>query len=405
MDAQKIRQDFPILGIRHNGKRIAYLDNAATTQKPRSVINAVKEYYENYNANVHRGLNFLSQKATDKYEEAHEKTARLINAKSPGEIVFTKNATESLNLLAYSLEGKVSEGDEILLTKMEHHANLVPWQELAKRKKAKLVFAGITREGKLDLEDFALKIGNRTKIVSVTQASNILGTINPVKRLAKEAKKNGAIFIIDAAQSAPHIKIDARGIGADFMAFSAHKMLGPTGIGVLWGKEEMLGEMPPFLTGGDMISEVTFEKSTWNKLPWKFEAGTPNIAGAIGFGAAIDYLKKTGFAGIRAQEQRLLKYGLRRLSEINGVKLYGPKAGERTGIIAFNLNNVHPHDVAGILDENAVAIRSGNHCAQPLMNEMGIQGVARASFYIYNTPEEIDRLVDGIIRAKKVFGV
>ncbi len=404
MDAEKIRKDFPILQRRHNGRQIVYLDNAATTQKPTQVLDAERGFYENYNANVHRGLNFLSQKATDEYELSHEKTAKLLGARGMEEIIFTKNATESLNLLAYSLGEQLKAGDEILLTKMEHHANLVPWQQLAARRKAKIAYANITRDGRLDLEDLAGKITAKTKIISVTMASNILGTINPVEKIGKMAKKAGALFVVDGAQAAPHLSVDVKKTGADFLALSAHKMLGPTGVGVLYGKHELLEKMPVFLTGGDMISTVTLDGAQWNKLPWKFEAGTPNIAGAIGFGAAIDYLKKVGLRNIEAHEQKLLKTGMKRVSEIGGVQVYGPSKGPRTGIIPFNLEGVHPHDIASVLDRRAIAIRSGNHCAQPLMREMEIEGVARASFYIYNTLGEIEQLALGIEEAKKIFG-
>ncbi len=405
MNAEKIRRDFPILSHTHNGRPLIYLDNAATTQKPRQVLEAEMEFYEKYNANVHRGLNFLSQKATGKYEEAHEKAAKIINARGMHEIVFTKNTTECLNLLAYSLGEGLKRGDEILLTKMEHHANLVPWQQLAKRKGAALKYAGITGDGRLDLADLEGKINSKTKIVSATMASNILGTINPVDKIGKMAKGAGAYFVVDAAQAVPHTEADVKKIGCDFLAFSAHKMMGPTGVGVLYGKEGLLLEMPPFLTGGDMISTVTLEGSEWNRLPWKFEAGTPNIAGAIGFGAAIDYMQKIGYGKIEAHEKRLLRKATKRLGEIEGVTLYGPEKGPRTGIIPFNLKGVHPHDVASILDQRAVAIRSGNHCAQPLMREMGIEGVARASFYIYNSEDDIEELASGVEDAKKIFMV
>lgn len=405
LDTKKIRKDFPILEREHRGKKLVYFDNAATTQKPKQVIESIVDYYENYNANVHRGINFLSHKATGKYEEAHEKTANLIGATGMEEIVFTKNATESLNLLAYSLGNELKEGDEVLISVMEHHANLVPWQELAKRKKIKLRFTEITKTGELDISDLEKKLGKKTKIVSITQASNILGTINDVRKIAGMAKDNKSIFIADSSAAAPHMPINVKKINADFLVFSAHKMLGPTGIGVLYGKQEMLENIDPFLTGGDMISHVTLEKSTWNNLPWKFEAGTPNIAGAIGFSTAIDYLKKIGLENIHKHENKLVEYGLKTLNEIEGIELYGPGAEKRAGIISFNLQGVHPHDIAQILDENAIAIRSGNHCAQPLMQEMDIAGVARASFYIYNTKEEIDNLGEALMQAKKVFGV
>ncbi len=292
-----------------------------------------------------------------------------------------------------------------MLTKMEHHANIVPWQQLAKRKKVIIKYANITHDGRLDTAHLKSLVNSRTKIISVTMASNILGTINPVQEISKIAKNAGAYFIVDAAQAIPHTKVDVKKIGADFLAFSAHKMMGPTGVGVLYGREELLNEMEPFLTGGDMISSVTLDGSEWNKLPWKFEAGTPNIAGAVAFGSAIDYIKKIGIAKIEAHELKLLKFGRKRLAEIDGITQYGPKSGPRTGILPFNLNGVHPHDLSEIMSRNAVIIRAGNHCAQPLMREMGVEGVARASFYIYNTKEEIERMAKSIEDAKKVFGV
>ncbi|MCR4335771.1 MAG: cysteine desulfurase [archaeon] len=405
MNLKKIREDFPILKQKVNGKPLAYLDNAATTQKPIQVIDAISDYYKNYNSNVHRGVNSLSQKASAAFEESHEKTAKFINAKGMKEIVFTKNATESLNLCAYTLGEKLSKGDEILISVMEHHANLVPWQELAKRKKANLKFVNITHDGRLDLDDFVEKINKKTKIVSLTKASNILGTINPIKEISKIVKENESYFVVDAAQSVAHVKTDVKKMNADMIAFSAHKMLGPMGLGILYGKEQLLDELNPFLTGGGMISEVTLEKSSWNNLPWKFETGTQNVAGAVGFSAALDYLNKIGIENIQAHEQELLKFGLKKLKEIEGIDIYSPEKGPKTGIISFNLKGVHPHDVAQILDEHAIAVRSGNHCAQPLMQEMGIKGLARVSFYLYNTKEEIEKLVTAIKQAKKVFGV
>ncbi len=405
MNVKKIIKDFPILRKKLGGKRLAYLDNAATTQKPLQVLEKEMEFYKNYNANIHRGLNALSLKATEAYEDAHSKTAKFISAKGIEEIIFTKNATESINLLAYSLGEKLSEGDEVVLTKMEHHANIVPWQQLAKRKKVKVKYANITSDGKLDMESLESLISERTKIVSVTMASNILGTINPVEKISKMAKGAGAYFIVDACQAAPHLKIDVKKINADFLAFSAHKMLGPTGVGVLYGKEEALNGLEPFLTGGDMISSVTLDGAEWNSLPWKFEAGTPNIAGGIAFGEALDYISKIGFGNIEGHKQKLLKHGLKRLSGIEGVQVYGPKTGPRTGIISFNIKGVHPHDVSEIMGQSGVIIRAGNHCAQPLMHEMEVEGVARASFYIYNTKEDIDLLADCAEQAKKVFRV
>ncbi len=405
MDVEKVRKEFPILKRRIGGRPLAYLDNAATTQKPWQVMESETEFYANHNANIHRGVNALSVEATERYERAHEKTAGLINAKSMEEIVFTKNATESLNLLAFSLGEKLSEGDEVLLTKMEHHANIVPWQQLAKRKKVKLKYANITKDGRLDMESLEEKVTEKTRIISATMASNILGTMNPAGKISKIAKKAGAYFIADACQAVPHTKTDVREIGCDFLAFSAHKMMGPTGIGVLYGRKALLEEMEPFLTGGDMISSVTLEGSEWNKLPWKFEAGTPNIAGGVSFGAAIDYLSAIGYSAIEKHGRALLDYALEKIPGISGVEVYGPAKGPRTGIVPFNLKGVHPHDVSEILGRRGVIVRAGNHCAQPLMREMGIEGVVRASFYIYNTKEEIDELCRGIESAKKTFGV
>lgn len=404
MNPETIKKDFPIFSKKINGKKIIYLDNAATTQKPFQVIQAEKKFYEETNSNIHRGMNFLSQKATEMYEEAHEKTAKFIKAKDMQEIIFTKNTTESLNLLSYVLESKLKRGDEILLTKMEHHANIVPWQQLAKRKKIKLKYANITKELTIDLNDLEKKINKKTKIMAFTMASNILGTITPSKEICKIGKEKGIITIADGAQAIPHIEINAKKTDFDFLAFSAHKMLGPMGIGVLYGKKEHLEKLPPFLTGGDMITTVTLQKSEWNKLPWKFEAGTPNVGGAIGFSKAIDYLKKIGMENITEHEKKLIKYSIKRINEIKGIKTYTPK-GQKTGIISFNLNKVHPHDLATILDNKGIAIRTGNHCAQPLLNELGIESIARASFYIYNTTKDIDALVQGIEETKKIFGV
>ena len=405
MKMKTAARDFPILSRKINGKRLVYLDSAATAQKPLSVIEAEMEFYTKSNANVHRGMNTLSRMATEIYEQAHSKTAKFINAKGMQEIIFTKNTTESLNLLAYSLGEKLKSGDEILLTKMEHHANLVPWQQLAKRKGAVIKFADITIDGRLDMDGLASKAGRRTKIIAATGASNILGTVNPAKEIAKIAKDCNACSVIDAAQAVPHIAIDVKRIGCDFLAFSAHKMLGPTGIGVLHGREGLLEEMDPFLTGGDMISSVTLQGAEWNVLPWKFEAGTPNIAGAAGFGAAIEYLEKTGMENVEGHEKELLKYALKRIGEIENVKIYGPAKGPRVGVVPFNIEGMHAHDVSEMLDRHGIIIRAGNHCAQPLMHEMGIGGVCRASFYIYNTKRDIDALAIAIGDAKKVFGV
>ncbi len=400
LDIEKLRQDFPILKRAVNGRRLVYLDNAATTQKPQSVISAVKEYYENYNSNVHRGIYKLSEEATQKYEEAHAKAAKFINAGFK-EIIFTKSATESINLLAYSLGESIKPGDEIVVSRMEHHSNLVPWQQLALRKGAKLKFIGLTADGRLNEENLNKAITPKTEIVAVAHMSNVLGTINNVKEIAKIAHENDAWFIIDGAQSIPHFKADVKALDCDFLAFSGHKMLAPTGIGVLYGKEHILEEMPPFLYGGDMIREVTFEKAKWNELPWKFEAGTPNIAQGIGFGAAIDYLNEIGMENIAEYEKELTEYAMEKLLQIEGIQIYGPR--ERGSLISFNLEGIHSHDVCTLLDGEGIALRGGHHCAMPLMSLLGVTGTARASFYFYNTKEEVDLLANALKRVKQVF--
>jgi len=397
---QDIQKDFPILQRMMNGKKLVYLDNAATSQKPKSVINAIVDYYTNYNANVHRGIYTISEEATLAYEQAHQKTADFIGASSFEEIVFTKNATESLNILASTLGAKLRPGDEIVLTRMEHHSNLVPWQQAAKKTGAKLKFIELTEDGRLEGLDV---IGKKTKIVSAIHVSNVLGTINPVGEIGKRAHENNALFIVDGAQSVPHFEVDVRKIGCDFMAFSAHKMLGPTGIGVLYGKKELLEESEPFLYGGDMIREVHYESAKWNDLPWKFEAGTPNVAGAIGFSKAIDYLKRIEMEKIEAHDTQLTKYAFERLQEIKNIKIYGPSPEHRSSVVSFNIGNVHPHDVAAVLNDSNIAIRGGHHCAMPLMGLLGVAGTARASFYLYNTFEEIDKLVEALHHVNEVF--
>ena len=399
-DVGKLRNDFPILQIQVNDKPLVYLDNAATTQKPKKVLKAIKKYYETTNANIHRGVYKLSEDATKLYEDAHDVVGKFINA-SGEEIVFTRNATESLNLLAYSLCSSLNAGDEILLTQMEHHSNIVPWQQLAKQRGLKVKFAEINKDGTLNVESFKSLLNTKTKIVSVTHVSNFLGTINPVEELSKLAHSVNAIFIVDASQSVPHMPVDVKKIGCDFAAFSGHKMCGPTGIGVLYGKKELLEKLPPFLFGGDMIKEVTFKDSKWNALPWKFEAGTPHIAGGIALAEAVKYLRKIGMDNIQKHEQELTKYALQRLGEIPNTIIYGPSAEKRSGIISFNVGQVHPHDVAAFVDRFGVAIRGGHHCAMPLAKLLNVTGTARASFYFYNTKEEIDVLVDAL---KKVQG-
>ncbi len=401
LGTEKIRKDFPILKVKVHGKPLVYLDNAATSQKPKQVINAIKDYYENYNANIHRSIHKLGEQATLAFEDAHKKVASFINAHFE-EIIFTKGTTESLNLLAYSLGNELKKGDEIILTQMEHHSNLVPWQQLAKKNGIKVNYAEIDNKGNLNLNHFEKLINKKTKIVSITHVSNVLGTINDIKKIRNIVKeKSNAFFIVDAAQSVPHMPVDVKKIDCDFLAFSGHKMLAPTGIGVLYGKKELLEKMQPFLYGGDMIKEVTFKDTKFNDLPWKFEAGTPNIAQAIGLGIAVDYLKKTGMQKIMKHGMELADYCLKRLSQIDEVEIYGPK--ERAALVSFNIKNVHAHDTAAILDGEGIAVRAGHHCAMPLAKILKIDASVRASFYLYNTKEEIDKLIDGIHKVIKVF--
>ncbi len=404
-DVNQIRQDFPILQQKVHGKPLIYLDNAATTQKPKKVINALVEYYENYNSNVHRGVHTLSQTATEHYESVRTRTAQFINAKSPKEIVFTRNATEAINIVAYSLGTTLKKGDNVVSTVMEHHSNIVPWQML-KNRGVELRFVDIDEEGKLEMGQYGDLIDENTKIVAVTQASNVLGTINDIKKISKIAHDSGALIVVDGAQGTPHMPVDVQDTGADFFAFSSHKMLGPTGIGVLYGKKQILENLQPFLRGGDMIKEVTIEETTFNDLPYRFEAGTPNIADTIAFGAAIDYLEGLGMKNVRRHETELTKYALNVLSEIKNMKIYGPSdPGKKAGIISFNLAGIHPHDVATIVDEEGIAVRSGHSCAMPLMKRLGCESVARASFYVYNTEDEIDRLKLALEKAKKIFKI
>ncbi len=406
-DPSKLREDFPILRRKVHGKPLAYLDNAATTQKPNVVIGTLRNYYETHNANIHRGVHTLSYESTLMYEEAHEKVARFIGAHDWRGIVFTRNATESINLVAYAWGmGNLKKDDEVLITLMEHHSNIVPWQMLRDRIGIRLKFLGVDAGGNLKMDDLPRLITDRTRLVSVVHASNVLGTVNPVKRIAAEARKAGALVLIDAAQSVPHLPVDVIDMDCDFLAASGHKMMGPTGTGFLYGRPGLLESMDPFLYGGDMISKVTTEKSTWNELPWKFEAGTPDIGGAIALGAAADYLTGVGLENIQAHERELLGYALGRLSEYDWITVYGhgDREEERVGVVSFNVDGVHPHDVAGILDEAGIAVRSGHHCAQPLMSELGMDFAVRMSFYVYNTKEEIDLAVEAIKKAKKLFG-
>lgn len=405
-DPQLIKADFPVFKRKVNGKPLIYLDNAATTQKPESVINCIDNYYRNHNSNIHRGVHTLSYESTVMYEDAHKKVADLIGAKDWKEIIFTRNATESINLLAYGWGlHRLKEGDEVLITIMEHHSNIVPWQMLRDLKGIKINVLGVDTEGNLKLDELPGLLSEKTKLVSIIHASNVLGTVNPVKYITQEAKKVGALVLVDAAQSIPHLPIDVNDIGCDFLVASGHKMMGPTGIGFLYGRQELLEDIEPFMYGGDMIEKVTLEKSTWNELPWKFEAGTPNIAGGIGLGAAVDYLENIGLQNIYTHEEELLTYALQKMSEFDWIKVYGHKGqGESVGVISFNVDGVHPHDVAGMLDEQGIAVRSGHHCAQPLMQDLSMDYTARVSFYLYNTKEEIDLCIETLKKVKKLFG-
>ena len=401
-----IRSDFPILNQEINGNPLVYLDSAATSQKPVQVIEALKNYYEFENSNVHRGVHTLGNRATDAYEGAREKVRQFINAKSTEEVIFTRGTTNGLNMVALSYgRANVSEGDEIVITYMEHHSNLIPWQQLAKATGATLKYIDMQEDGTLDLADVEKAITDKTKIVSATFASNVLGTHNPVKEIAAIAHKHGAVMVVDGAQGVPHFHTDVQDLDCDFLAFSGHKMCGPTGIGVLYGKKEHLEKMEPAEFGGEMINFVGLQDSTWADLPAKFEAGTPIIAGAIGLGAAIDYLNEIGMDNIIAHEQMLSTYALEQLSTIEGLEIYGPQdPTKRSGLVTFNIEGVHPHDLATVLDSKGIAVRAGHHCAQPLMKWLNCVATARASFYVYNTKEDIDKLVAGVRFAKEYFG-
>ncbi len=402
IDFSKIKQDFPILKQKINGKKLTYLDSAATSQKPRQVIAAEKEFYETMNANLGRAVYALGERATKAHEDARKNIADFISA-APEEIIFVRNTTEAINLVANCISQKLNSGDEILATVMEHHSNIVPWQIVAEKTGAKIKFVDILPDGTFDLGSFQKLINTKTKLVAVTYVSNVLGTINPVKEIVAAAKAFGALTLIDAAQAAPHMPINVREIDCDFLAFSGHKMLGPTGIGVLYGKKEILGQLPPFMAGGGMIREVTLEKASYLDLPHRFEAGTQNIAGAIALGAAIDYLKNLGMENIREHEKELTKYALEKLSKIIGLEIYGPKDTKLCGgVISFNLKGAHPHDVAQILDSEGIAIRSGHDCAMPLMQRLGVPAVCRASFYIYNDKEDVDALINGLEKVNEV---
>ena len=403
LDAYKIRQDFAILDQVVNDEPLVYLDNAATTQKPQVVLDALMTYYHEDNANVHRGVHTLAERATAAYEASREKLRQFINAKSTKEVLFTRGTTTGLNWVGRFAEQVLEPGDEVVISIMEHHSNIIPWQEACKKTGAKLVYAYL-KDGQLDMEDLANKITEKTKFVSLAQVSNVLGCINPVKEIAKLAHQVGAYMVVDGAQSAPHMAIDVQDLDCDFFTLSGHKMLGPTGIGVLYGKEEILNQMNPIEFGGEMIDFVYEQEATWKELPWKFEAGTPNIAGAIALGAAVDYLSALGMENIHAYEQELVDYVLPKLQAIDGLTVYGPEdSSQHAGVIAFNIDGLHPHDVATALDYEGVAVRAGHHCAQPLINHLGISSAARASFYIYNTKEDCDKLVEAILATKEFF--
>lgn len=406
LKVQQIRKDFPILDREvHPGVKLVYLDSTATSQKPESVIEAMNVFYRRSNANIHRGVHVLAEEATAMYEQARAKIAKFINAHSAHEIIYTRNTTESINLVAYTwARANLKAGDLIILTEMEHHSNLVPWHMLAAERGVRLEFIPVTDDGLLGLDVYRSLLSQGPKLVSFTHMSNVLGTINPVAEIIRMAHEVGAITIVDAAQSVPHLKVDVQKLDVDFMAFSAHKMCGPTGIGALYGKTALLEAMPPFLGGGDMIKEVKLRSFKPNTIPAKFEAGTPAIAESVGFGAAVDYLSSIGMEEISAHEHEMIEYALERLEEIPGLKIFGPTADKKGGVAAFTFDGIHPHDVAQILDRDGIAVRAGHHCAQPLHEKFGITATTRASFYLYSTKEEVDKLVEGIYKVKKVFG-
>ncbi|WP_340084840.1 cysteine desulfurase [Siminovitchia sp. FSL H7-0308] len=405
MNWSEVRKQFPILDQEVNGHPLVYLDSAATSQKPIQVIAALDEYYKGYNSNVHRGVHTLGTKATDKYEGAREKARNFLNASSAEEVIFTRGTTTALNIVAASYgRANVEEGDEIVITYMEHHSNIIPWQQIAKEKGATLKYIPLQEDGTINLDDAANTISEKTKIVSVTHVSNVLGVINPIKELAAIAHRNGAVMVVDGAQGAPHVKVDVKDLDVDFYAFSGHKMGAPTGIGILYGKKEHLENMEPIEFGGEMIDFVGLYESTWKELPWKFEAGTPIIAGAIGLGAAIDFLNEIGQEAILEHEHKLAAYAMEKMSQLDGLTIYGPVEPEkRAGVVTFNLEEVHPHDVATVLDSEGIAVRAGHHCAQPLMKWLDVSATARASFYIYNNEQDIDRLVEGLVKTKEYF--
>jgi cysteine desulfurase/selenocysteine lyase len=410
INVSKIRQDFPILKRKVNGnkKTLVYLDNAATTQKPTSVINAIYNYYVNYNSNIHRAVHQLAEEATFEYEKTREKVAKFINARSADEIIFTRNATEAINLVSYAWgRTNVNKDDRVVITEIEHHSNIVPWQILTQEKGAKLDYIGIDNNGYLNMEDCKRYLqSNKVKLLSISHMSNVLGTIVPINEIIEMAHHKGILVLVDGAQSVPHMPVDVQDMDCDFMVFSAHKMLGPTGVGVLYAKKEILNEIPPFIGGGDMIKEVHKHKTIYNDLPYKFEGGTPNIAGVIGFGAAIDYLKKIGMHNVREHEIEITSYAIKVIRDIKDIILYGPSdANHRGGVIAFNVGDIHPHDLATIMNDHGIAIRSGHHCAQVLMGRLNIAAASRTSFYIYNTKEEVDTFINALGEARRIFRI
>jgi cysteine desulfurase/selenocysteine lyase len=414
LDVSKIRADFPVLQRTVHGKPLVYLDNAATSQKPEAVIEAMGDYYRRYNANIHRGVHTLAEEATEAYEGARRKVGRFINAYSPREVIYVRNTTEAINLVTLTWgRANLGEGDVVVLSVMEHHSNLVPWQLLAQATGARLEFIGLDPQGRLVIEDLdrhLVEFGERVKLVGINGMSNVLGTINPVAEICQRAHGVGALCLVDGAQSVPHLPVDVQALGADFMAFSGHKMLGPTGVGILWARKEILRDTPPFLGGGDMIKSVHLRESKWADIPHKFEAGTPNIAHGIGLGAAVDYLSNLGMESVQEHEQTMAGYALERLSTVPNLQIYGPPAGERGGVVTFNLMKngdllIHPHDLASILDREGIAIRAGHHCAQPLMEHYGVPATARASFYVYNTEDEVEKLVEALHKAQSIFGL
>ncbi len=407
LDVQKIRKDFPVLEQQVHGRPLVWLDNASTSQKPRQVLDAMRRVYEEHNANIHRGVYEFSERTTAEFEGARERIARFINASQAREVIFVRNATEGINLVAYAWgRDNIKKGDRIVTTVLEHHSNFVPWQQLAKDVGADLVVVDVDDEGRLRLEHLRRELEKGARVLAITHTSNGLGVVNPIKEIVGWARKAGAMVIVDAAQSAPHTRVDVQDLGCDFLAFSGHKMLGPTGSGVVWGRAELLERMRPFLYGGDMISRVSVEKSEWNELPWKFEAGTTAYVEAIGLGAAVDYLSEVGIEAIHAHETALLRHLLPKLLGEDGVTVYGPHGLEdRVGVVSFDVKGIHPHDMATLLDREGIAVRAGHHCNHPLMTRLGVPATTRASAYLYNTEEECDALVAAIHKAKKVFKI